>query len=94
MYHVWVYSVRLDLLPVAFSNQTLNVNNKSLRWVIMGNPQLLQHNDTLFISSVFYAYSYEFLMNVTRLSPRGWSLGMRLWINGVACIWAEEVGHS
>lgn len=29
MYHVWVYSVCLDLLSVVYSNQTLNVNNKS-----------------------------------------------------------------
>ena len=44
MYHVWVYSVRLDLLSVAYSNQTLNVNNKSLRWVIMGHVSWLLDN--------------------------------------------------
>ena len=32
MYRVWVYSVRLDLLSVAYSNQTLNVNNKKLEF--------------------------------------------------------------
>ena len=32
MYRVWVYSVRLDLLSVTYSNQTLNVNNKKLEF--------------------------------------------------------------
>ena len=58
------------------------------------NPQLLQHNGILFISSVFYAYSYEFLMNVTRLSPHGWSLGMRLWISGLSLSLLEVRGQQ